>query len=371
MKFTCEREKMLSAFLVAASVAPSRSPKTVLQHVLLTATEQETALMATDMEIGGRVEGAGVTVESPGRLLLPVDRFGPLLRESTDDKIVVEVQSSGTLVCGERSEVILSREDPDEFPEVEPFEETKYHQVAARLFREIIRRTVFATDTESGRYALGGVLLEFEPDKIIAVGTDGRRLAKMEGPAQSVNGHELTDVPTIIPARSMQIIERALADEDGEVLIAVRNNDVVVKGNRETIFTRLVEGRFPKWRDVFPQRREAVRVELAAGPLYVALRQASVVASDDSRGIDFAFGDGVLLLSGSTAEVGQSRVELPISYEGPPITVTLDYRFVSDFLKVLDGEKVFTLEVEDGESAALFTTDDGYAYVVMPLARNP
>ena len=75
-------------------------------------------------------------------------------------------------------------------------------------------------------------------------------------------------------------------------------------------------------------------------------------------------------MSGSTAEVGQSRVELPIAFDGDPVTVTLDHRFVGDFLKVLDPEKTFTLEIKDAEEAALFRTDDGYSYVVMPLAKD-
>jgi len=75
-------------------------------------------------------------------------------------------------------------------------------------------------------------------------------------------------------------------------------------------------------------------------------------------------------MSLATADVGQSRVELPIPYEGEPITVTLDNRFVADFLRVLDPERTFTLEIENEETAALFTTDDGYGYVVMPLSRE-
>ena len=67
------------------------------------------------------------------------------------------------------------------------------------LMKELIRRTLFATDTESSRYALGGVLLEMDEEKIIAVGTDGRRLAKMEGPAVSVGGHVTGDAMTIVP----------------------------------------------------------------------------------------------------------------------------------------------------------------------------
>jgi len=153
-------------------------------------------------------------------------------------------------------------------------------------------------------------------------------------------------------------------------MLAARANDVLVKSPAFVISSRLVEGRFPKWRDVFPQRRSAARIDMVVGPIHAAVRQAAVVASQESRGIDLTFGDGMLVLSGATAEVGESRVEFPISYQGESITVTLDYRYVVDFLRVLDQQRTFTLEIESADTAALFTTDDGYGYVVMPLARD-
>jgi DNA polymerase-3 subunit beta len=213
-------------------------------------------------------------------------------------------------------------------------------------------------------------LLELEEKKITAVGTDGRRLSKMEGPAESVNGHLSGEVMTIVPTRSMQLIERALTDPEAEILLAARANDILVRSPSATIYSRLVEGRFPRWRDVFPVRQDAIKIDIPVGPMYSALRQAAIVSDEESRGIDFAFGDGKLVLSGAAAEVGQSRVELPIPYTGAAVGVTLDHRFVSDFLRVLEPDKVFTVEIEDEESAALFTTDDGYGYVVMPLARG-
>ena len=63
-------------------------------------------------------------------------------------------------------------------------------------------------------------------------------------------------------------------------------------------------------------------------------------------------------------------VELPIAYDGADIGITLDPRFLSDFLKVLEPEQTFTMELRDAESAAVCSTEDGYAYVVMPLARE-
>ncbi len=93
----------------------------------------------------------------------------------------------------------------------------RYHAINAPLLREIIKRTAFATDNESSRYALGGVLMEMSDNHIIAVGTDGRRLAKMEGaPPRRTADTRPVDNPTIVPTRALTLIERAIGDE-GEV----------------------------------------------------------------------------------------------------------------------------------------------------------
>jgi DNA polymerase-3 subunit beta len=369
MKILCEREAFLAAFQTAASVVPARTPKPILQNVKIECASGGCVLMATDLEVGLRIEVPGVEVETPGTAILPVTRFGPLLRESSDEKLKIVGDPQAIVVRGERSEHRFPSEDPAEFPAVTAFNDARYQELPARLFRTLVHRTLFATDTESSRYALGGVLLEMAADKITAVATDGRRLAKMEGPAMAVGGAPQEGM-TIIPSRSMQLMERAVTDADAEVKLAVRGNDVVVRTPRATIYSRLVEGRFPKWRDVLPDRRGTERIELTVGPLFSALRQAAIVASDDSRGIDFTFKKGILTLDAETADRGKSHLEVPIAYEGKELTVTLDHRFVADFLKVLDPEKTFSLDIRDSDTAVLCTVEDGYSYVIMPLSRD-
>jgi DNA polymerase-3 subunit beta len=370
MKVTCDREALLTAFQTAAAVVPTRSPKPILQNIKLEVSDKGAILLATDLEIGIRIQASGIQVQVAGSAILPLGRFGSILRESSDAVLRLESDGQGTLVRGERSEFKLPAENPQEFPAVADFNESAFHELSARLLRELIRRTIFATDNESSRYALGGVLLEMSPEKITGVGTDGRRLAKMEVPARAVGGHKSGDSMTIVPTKAMQLIERALSDGDAEIQLAARANEVLVRSPRTTIYSRLVEGRFPKWRDVFPQRTTVSKIELTVGPLYSAVRQAAIVTSEESRGVDFSFHGGSLVLSGRAAELGQSRVELPIAYDGPELSITLDPRYVSDFLKVLDPEKVITMELKDAESAAVCTTDDGYGYVIMPLARD-
>ncbi len=370
MKVSCDREQLLQAFQTVATVAPTRSPKPILQNVKLEVTKEGAVLSATDLEIGIRHQVSGVDVHVPGSVVLSVSRFGSILRESNDETLHLEADGTGTTIRGERSQFRLPAENPADFPSVTGFEEKSFYEVPARLLRELIRRTAFATDNESSRYALGGVKIEFSEGQITAIGTDGRRLAKMTGPV-STTGEEIdADQSIIVPTRAVQLIERAVAPSDAEVQVAVKGSEFLVHTARATISARLLEGRFPDWRKVFPEQSGGMKLDLAVGALHSAVRQAAIVTSEESRGIDMTFGEGMLVLSGRAAEVGQSRVELPISYDGEELTVTLDPKFVIEFLKVLDAEKTFTIEVKDSESAAVCSTDDGYGYVIMPLARD-
>ncbi len=370
MKVIVDRSQLFQAFQIAASVVPTRTTKPTLSNVKFDVTDQGATLTSTDQEIGLRVMVENLEVQAAGTVLIPVHRFGSILRESTDEKLSLESDGERIVVKGQRSQFRLPAENPDEFPIVATFDEPSYFEISSRLMKEIVRRTLFATDTESSRYALGGVLLEFEEDRLIAVGTDGRRLAKMEGGIRRVGTITDTGNMTIIPAKSMQVIDRSLTDVDADIQLAVHANDLLVRSPRVTIYSRLVEGRFPRWRDVLPQRTDATTIPLICGPLHSAVRQAAIVANEESRGLDFTFGAGNLVLSGSAADIGQARVEMPIAYEGEEISVSLDHRYVGEFLRALDPEKTISIELKDQDSAAKFETDDGYTYVVMPMARE-
>lgn len=371
MKITCQRDTLANAFLLAASIAPTRSPKEILQNVKVTAAGDKLTLSATDQEVGIRLDVVeGVEIHTEGAALLPVQRTGAILRESSDEKISIETDDSGIRVSGSRSKFRLPGNNPDEFPTVREFDEQQYHQISTRLFREMLRRTAFATDSESSRYALGGVLLELEAESVTAVGTDGRRLARMEGKGEAVGGHATNGMTTIVPTRAITLIEKALSDKDDSVEVASRGNDLMIRTPRAVISSRLVEGRYPNWRQVLPSREEAVQLDITVGPLFAALRQAAIVTDIDSRGVDFTFADGTLKLEAATADLGESQIELPISYDGESITLTMDHRYLADFCKVMDSESTFVMEIESGKSPALLSTDDGYAYVIMPMARD-
>lgn len=373
MKVLCDREGLLVAFGMVSGVVPARSPKPILQNIKLVADPDEgSILMGTDLEVGIRHRVIGIKVDRPGTVILPTARIGSILRTSSEDdrELLIESDGDHLIVRGLHSEFKLPAEDPSLYPEVPDFAATSYHVVSAADLRKLIRRTMFATDVESTRYALGGVLVELTPESITMVGTDGRRLARMSAPAEAENDAPTPTGSPVIPVKALKLIERNLNDDDPPVHLAVQAGAaVLVRTDSAVIYSRLVEGRFPRYQDVFPSHVE-VKIPLEVGPLRLAVEQASIVTSEESRGVDFQFSTGVLRLASQAADVGSSHVELPIAYEGKSVEITFDPRYLTDALRTLEDNAAITAELIDSKNAAVFKTDDRYTYVVMPLTRD-
>ncbi|MCA9114591.1 MAG: DNA polymerase III subunit beta [Planctomycetaceae bacterium] len=369
MKLHCQRSELASAFQIVNGVVPARTPKDILKNVHLIATADGCTLVGTDQEVGIRVDVGGIEVEEPGETLLPASRVISVLRELTEPVVDLELTEEGVLIRSGHSEFQLAAGDPAEFPPVSSFDDQPHYVLQGDHLREAIRRTLFATDTESTRYALGGVLVEPGDGKLTLAATDSRRLAVMPAACTAEGVDQPENPQPVIPSKAMTLIERSIAEHDSPVQLALHANDVLIRCGRSTIYARLVEGRFPRYSDVIPAESTYL-VDLVVGPFYSAVRQSQIVTSDESRGVDFTFADGTLTLTSRAADVGQARIELPIAWDHDPLTITFDPRFVAEFLRVLPAEAAVQLHLIDESSAAVFRTDDGYAYVVMPLARD-
>ncbi|MCH7685938.1 MAG: DNA polymerase III subunit beta, partial [Planctomycetes bacterium] len=253
MKIHCHRLSLAAAFQVVSGVVPSRTPKDILKNVMLQVADGKAVLIGTDQEVGIRYEIPGVEIESPGEMLLPTSRMISILRELQDDGINLEVDDSSVLVRAGHSEFRLSLEDPTEYPPVSAFDEQEYYVISGPVLREAIQRTAFATDIESTRYALGGVLLELSPESVTLAATDSRRLALVKLSCRFEGEESSGNISPVVPSKAMTLIEKSIPEnEEQDVWISVHTNSVVVKSGLATISSRLVEGRFPRYRDVIP-----------------------------------------------------------------------------------------------------------------------
>lgn len=368
MKIICHREGLLSACQIAGAAVAARDVKPVLRNLKAVVGEDRCTLMATDLELGVRLEVRGIKVDEPGEALLPTARFLSILRETPDEELTIEAGPDACIVRGSATEFEMPGEDPSAFPEIPAFSDEKYHEVTAGLMRELIRRTVFAAAAaEHSRFgATTGVLIELEENKISLVATDGRRLALAHGAAQEKGGHSTKGQMPVLPAKALGLLERNLTEPDETVRIALRPNEALLKTERAMIYTRLVEGRFPNYKQVLPQKHTA-RIPLTVGPLYAAVRQAAIMTDEDSKRVTFRFAKKKLTLEAKGAETGRSKVEMPLDYDGKPIDISFDPKFLGDMLRVLEPDAALTVDLIDSQTAAVFRCEPDYLYVLVPL----
>ncbi|MCH2200417.1 MAG: DNA polymerase III subunit beta [Fuerstiella sp.] len=369
MQLTCDRNQFTHAFQSAAAAVPSRTPRDILRNVYMQLNSGGVELIGTDQEVAIRFSVDGVTSSSTGEALLPTQKIASILRELHDEQFEINAEEQTLQVTTSSSQFKLSSEDPREFPPVPEFSESDYFRIPSSVFRQMIRRTSFATDVESTRYALGGILVEFGDGQVTLAATDSRRLAVASAACETEGNPEVPERATVVPARAMSLLERSIDDNAEYVDVAVRDNDVLMRSGRCAVYSRLVEGRFPRYRDVIPKEM-AVTVPLSVGPFHSAVRQAQIVTDEESRGVDFLFSDNTLKLNSRAQDVGESRVELSIEFTSDDIRITFDPRYVSDFLKVLPPESLVELLITSADMAAVFKVEDSYTYVIMPLAQD-
>lgn len=391
MKITANREGLLTAFSLAASVVPSRPVKPILSNCKLDASagnnrdgkatvnpKSTVTVTATDMELAVVYSISGVEVREPGSVLLPANQFIAILRELDDETIDIETSDSdggnAIFVTGDASKFELPVADPMQFPAA-PTVNGESHTINASVLSLLIKRVAFAVAKENSRYALASVLLEFVngAGNVAAnfVATDGKRLAFMSGPATgSATGSEKSGGPsTLFSPKSLSLIQKILIDPESSIEFITSHDNAIVRSEKATIFTRLVEGRYPRYMDVFPPPAK-MNIQLNVGAFLKVLRQAKIVTSEESKGVDFEFSDGTLKLKSQAVGHGQSVISMAINPLFGPIKITFDPQFVIDALRLLEPEKNVTLGFVDGKRAGLLTTDDGYRYVVMPLTRE-
>ena len=369
MKALCHREGLLAACQLASVAVASRDVKPILKNIKAIVEPERCTLMATDLELGLRYEVRGVKVEDPGEAILPTAKIISILRESTDEELTLEAGPDACVVRGQFNEFEMPGEDPSVFPDIPDFIEDKYHELSAGVLREMIRRTLFsAAAAEHARFgATTGVLWELEDGKARLVATDGRRLALAEGPATAHGDHSTKGQTPVVPAKAMNLLERNLHEDDELVRVCLRTNDVLIKTERAMIVSRLVEGRYPDYKRVLPQKA-AAKIPLTVGPFNTAVRQAAIMTDEESKRVIFNFAKKKLTLQARGPEAGRSRVELPLEYDGKTIEISFDPKYVTEMLRVLDPDARLTLELEDGSKPALFRNEAGdYQYVVVPL----
>ncbi len=366
MKVICDRGALVEALNLVGGVIVSRTPKPALTCVKLTAgddVEGGLQLAATDLEVAVRVSTGRVEVQEPGQALIPADKFQQIVRESIDPTVTLETEQDVATITGRDSRFKIYGQPPADFPPMPEFTGDADFEIPAADLHRLIAMTIFATARENSRYAINGVLVEREGNKLVVVATDGHRLALARGTCKSTTGDNRT---AIVPTKALNLLLRLFDDAEQTVRVKIQDNQILFQADGATLVSNLVEGNFPPYRDVVPKENDK-KATLSTDVFISAVRRAALLTNEESKGVRMAFSPEGLRLSSRAPEMGEAEinVELP-EYQGEPIEIGFNPNYLLDALKVLDENQV-TLEFKAGNKPGILRTGPSFLYVVMPV----
>lgn len=362
MHVIVSRSALLEVLGAAAGIAATRTTKEVLRCVRLTTKEDALVLGATDLEVALRVEIRQVEIKKKGDVLIPADKLMPIARESVDDTLAIESEEQVCHIRGKDSHFEIYGQDPHDFPPIPALEGQADVEIEAGVLLDLINKTLFSVAKENTRYAINGILWQKQGKKLVMVSTDGRRLARSAGPAETTGGG---DVQMIVPAKTVQVLQRVLGHTEGKAAIKFAGNQVVVQVDSSVVSSALVEGHFPQYEDVIPKDNDK-KVELNTEEFLSAVRRAALLTNEQSKGVRLRFEKGQLVLSSRAPEQGEATISMPVEYSAAPLEIGFNPLFLTEALRVAASPSI-TLEIKEGNRPGIFRVGQSFLYVVMPV----
>jgi len=360
-----QRDTLLRPLQIVSGIVERRHTLPILANILIRKDGEKVSFLSTDIEVqitthaqvGSGSDVAATTVAA--RKLLDILRALP-----DSGEVSVTLVNKRLTVQSGKSRFALQTLAAEEFPTVAQAEHYNAQvSLPQKTLKHLFNMVHFSMAQQDIRYYLNGLLLVVEGKNVIAVATDGHRLAF----CQVATEQEFPRQEVIIPRKTIIELQRLLDDSDEPVQLEIANNQVKLTFADIELISKLVEGKFPDYTRVVPKGYKN-NFTISRDQLLRSLQRAAIMTSDKFKGVRWVIAPGSLKISSTNADQEEAVEELEIDYGGDSVDIGFNVTYLLDVLNNLKGDNV-NVALGDANSSALITIPDNadFKYVVMPM----
>ncbi|UIF86257.1 DNA polymerase III subunit beta [Cupriavidus sp. UYPR2.512] len=362
------RDNLLRPLQIVSGIVERRHTLPILANLLIRKSGSNVSFLSTDIEIQITTHAeCGVGNDSVATTVA-ARKLLDILRAMPDGDVALSLNDKRMTVQSGKSRFALQTLAAEEFPTVaEASEFNASVSLPQKTFKHLLAMVHFAMAQQDIRYYLNGMLLVVEGKKVMAVATDGHRLAycgvELETEAAGVGARQ----EVIIPRKTILELQRLLEDNDDPVKVQLAANQVKFTFANIELISKLVEGKFPDFQRVIPKGyKNAFAIDRVQ--LQQALQRTAILTTDKFKGVRCILDTHMLKISSTNADQEEAQEELELDYSGDALDIGFNVTYLLDVLANLKTEQV-QVSLGDSNSSALITVpeDDNFKYVVMPM----
>lgn len=364
MEFRIQKTEFLKGLRLAQSIAERKSTMPMLSNTLLRAIGNDQLLVAaTDLNVSVSAQLESNNA-SDGGITVAAKALHDIVNTLPGDELTFKKAENNwaEISSGKVNYRLVGMPDRD-FPKIPDHREVEFVEVDADVLRDMIDKTMFSISSDETRFHLNGVLFESDGTTARMVSTDGHRLSKVE---RALAGGPKLSAGIIIPKKGLTEMKRALDPVSGACQIAVSMPYIFATARNLTLAVKLIDAQFPPYEKVIPSSNDKT-VDIDRGLLVDSLKRAQIMSSD-TRGVKLTVSPGHLEIASNNPEIGEVKEELEVGYDGEPVSIGFNPRYVTDLLAHIANPEV-SLELAGELDPVIIRPkgDESYLGVVMPM----
>lgn len=362
------RDNLLRPLQIVSGIVERRHTLPILANLLIRKSGANVSFLSTDIEIQITTHAECGVGSDDVATTVAARKLLDILRAMPEGDVALSLTDKRMTVQSGKSRFALQTLAAEEFPTVaEATEFTAGVTLPQKTFKHLLAMVHFAMAQQDIRYYLNGMLLVVDGKKLMAVATDGHRLAYCAVELEQEPSGAGARQEVIIPRKTILELQRLLEDNDDPVQVQLAANQVKFTFANVELISKLVEGKFPDFQRVIPKGyKNAFAIDRVQ--LQQALQRTAILTTDKFKGVRCILDTHTLKISSTNADQEEAQEELELDYSGDALDIGFNVTYLLDVLSNLKSEQV-QVSLGDSNSSALITVpeDDDFKYVVMPM----
>ena len=300
------------------------------------------------------------------------------LKEIKDEFVVLRVDNGNILFIETEDSTteydVFSAEDyPNTFENIVLNENNFKFEMPSQELVNIFEKVLFSADTPDN-IAMNCIRIESILKHLHFVSTNTYRLTFLKKNIDK----DISDFSVSVPADTISSIIKIIKGLDNEVIKIYKEDAHLYFQYKDTmIITKLIELRFPNYAEILSNISYDKKLHMNNDKLTNLLKRILIFSRSNSESkysstYEFKHNEenkGIMTIS-ALNEIARINEELDVNFEGEDLKISLNSKYLLEFIQNIPKEKELVLEFMYSNSAVkVYEKDnDEYIYILMPLA---
>ena len=287
-----------------------------------------------------------------------------IIRKLEGDYVTIEIIDSVLCkISDDKSDFKLNSMRVEDYPDLDLEIEGDTVSFNTNVFKKIVSQTAFAASTKEVRPVLTAINVRANDHTMEFIATDSFRLSKKIHETSESHNFEAN-----VPVKTMTEVAKLV--EDGDVSMTVSDRKIVFTYQGTKIYSRLINGDFPKTSRMIPDSYPYV-LQISSDRFISAISRVSLLAIERENIVKLSLTENEIEISSKSDQIGSANEKISeFRYAGNRFDISFNVNYVADAIKACQSDDVILSFAGEMSAFRVTSPNDGDIVQIVTPVRS-